>query len=99
MHYLLTYDFAPDYMQRRAQFRAAHLVLAWQAVERGELLLAGLLEEPISAVLLFQAESAEVPAAYAAADPYVLNGLVTKWQVRVWHTAVGKGATNPVHVA
>ena len=37
MHFLLIYDTAPDYLQRRAEFRSAHLALAWQAAERGEL--------------------------------------------------------------
>lgn len=29
MHYLLFYDYAPDYLERRAQFREEHLALAW----------------------------------------------------------------------
>jgi uncharacterized protein YciI len=29
---------------------------------------------------------------FAAADPYVLNGLVTRWRVREWTTVVGPGA-------
>ncbi len=41
MHYLLIYDYVPDVLTRRGQFRAAHLALAWQAVDRGELLLGG----------------------------------------------------------
>ena len=36
-HYLLIYDLAPDYMERRPEFRKEHLALAWQASERGEL--------------------------------------------------------------
>ncbi len=30
------------------------------------------------------------------ADPYVLNGLVTRWWVREWTTVVGKDAAHPV---
>lgn len=30
-HYLLTYHLAPDYLDRRPEFRAGHLALAWQA--------------------------------------------------------------------
>lgn len=97
MHYLLTYDVTPDYPTRRTQFREAHLALAWQAVERGELVLGGALGDPIEgAMLLFSTDSPDVPAAFAKADPYVLNGLVTAWKVRPWHTVVGEQAANPV---
>jgi uncharacterized protein len=99
MHYLLIYDVAPDYLARRSEFRDEHLELAWKSVERGELLLGGALSDPVdSAVLLFQAESPEVPTAFALADPYVKNGLVTKWTVRAWNTVVGHQASNPVHI-
>ena len=58
MHYLLIYELAPDYLARRPQFRTAHLTLAWQAAERGDLLLAGAVGDPLEgAILLFSAES------------------------------------------
>jgi len=40
-HFLLFYDLAPDYLARREAYRGVHLRLAWDAAERGELLLAG----------------------------------------------------------
>ncbi len=43
VHYLLMYDFAPDYMERRAEFRNEHLALAWRAQQRGEVVLGGAL--------------------------------------------------------
>ena len=58
MHYLLIYDVSPDYLERRGQFRKEHLALAWEASDRGELLLGGALADPVdSSVLLFQADS------------------------------------------
>ncbi|CAN7351461.1 YciI-like protein [Trinickia sp. LjRoot230] len=98
MHFLLFYDVAPDYLQRRAEFRAAHLSYAWQAVERGELVLGGALGDPVDrSVLLFQCESKEIVDAFAKKDPYVLNGVVTGWQIRPWTTVVGESADNPLH--
>jgi hypothetical protein len=35
MHYLLFYEAASDYLERRAEFRREHLTLAWQAHEPG----------------------------------------------------------------
>ena len=96
-HFLLLYDVAPDYMERRAQFRAVHLEKAWAAVERGELLLAGALADPADgAVLLFQGPDRRVAEQFAETDPYVLNGLVAKWRVREWTTVAGAGAATPV---
>ena len=97
MHYLLFYDYAPDYLERRPQFRGDHLALAWAAVERGELVLAGVLAEPVdAAVFFFQCDSAEVVERFVAEDPYVQNGLVTAWRVRRWDTVVGEAAYSPI---
>ena len=38
---------------------------------------------------LFRTEAPDVPRAFAAADPYVVQGLVTRWWVRPWTTVVG----------
>ena len=97
MHYLLLYDLAPDYMERRSEFRKQHLALAWQASERGELLLGGALADPPDrAVLLFKGDSPAVAERFVADDPYVQRGLVTKWEVRAWTTVVGEQASTPV---
>lgn len=96
-HYLLFYDLAPDYLQRRPQFRQEHLALAKAAQARGELVLAGAFANPADgAVLLFRAESDDVARRFAEKDPYVLNGLVKSWRVREWTTVVGEGASQPV---
>jgi uncharacterized protein len=97
MHYLMFYDYTPDYLERRDQYRAEHLRLAWESNARGELILGGALANPADgAVLLFNAESPEVAERYAAADPYVKNGLVTRWYIRNWTTVVGRDAATPV---
>jgi hypothetical protein len=97
MHYLLIYDVVPDYVERRAAYRAEHLALARAAVERGELLAGGALADPVDgAMLLFQGDSPAVAEAFAHADPYVKNGIVTRWRVRKWTTVVGPLAAEPV---
>jgi uncharacterized protein len=97
MHYLLIYDTAPDYLARRGDHRSAHLEVAWAAADRGELLLAGAAGDPVDhTMLLFRCDSPEVPAAFARADPYVRNGLVTAWRVTPWSTVVGADASQPI---
>ena len=97
MHYLLFYDLAPDYLERRAEFRTEHLKLAWEAHRRGDLVLAGALAEPADrAVFLFEGSSSEPAERFAESDPYVRNGIVTAWRVRPWTTVVGEDAASPV---
>jgi uncharacterized protein len=94
MHYLLLYDLAPDYLERRGAFRNDHLKLAW---ESPGLVLGGALTEPTDrAVLLFAGDSPDVAKRFANADPYVRNGLVKRWEVRAWTTVVGRDAATPV---
>jgi uncharacterized protein len=96
-HFLLFYDGAADYLERRPKFRDAHLSHAWKAQQRGELLLGGAFADPVDgAVLLFAGEDPSVAEKFARADPYVLNGLVQRWHVREWTTVVGDLAATPV---
>lgn len=97
MHYLLIYDLAPDYLGRRAGYRSAHLKLAWEAQQRGEIVIAGALADPADqAILMFKCDTPEPVRRFAESDPYVTQGLVTSWRVRPWNTVVGEDATTPV---
>jgi uncharacterized protein YciI len=97
VHYLLMYDVVDDYVERRAAFRREHIALARDAVARGELVLGGALAQPADGVvLLFRGSSPAAAEAFAKSDPYVLNGIVTRWRVREWTTVVGGDAENPL---
>jgi uncharacterized protein YciI len=97
MHFLLFYDYVPDVLEKRPQFRAVHLKHARAAVERGELMLAGAFADPVDgAALFFSATSREVVENFAKADPYVTGGLVKGWRVREWTTVVGQDPAHPL---
>jgi len=97
MHYVLFYEVADDYVSRRAPFRDEHLEKAWNASERGELILAGAFAPASNgAMLLFRGESPEVAENFARADPYVTSGAVKRWYVREWITVAGEGAATPI---
>lgn len=100
-HFLLSYTLAPDYLERRPAFRAEHLAYARAAVARRELVLGGAVrslsqDPPEEAVLLFAGEDPGAAEAFARADPYVTNGLVSAWRVREWITVVGEAAAAQV---
>jgi uncharacterized protein YciI len=94
MHYVLIYEVRDDYAEKRGQFRELHLKHARAAYDRGELILGGAMADPIdSAMLVFRGPTADAAEAFAKIDPYVTNGLITKWRVRKWNTVIGDGAT------
>jgi uncharacterized protein YciI len=88
-YYLLFYHVVDDYVARRAQFRDEHLRLARAAHERSELILGGALSDPADAALLvFRAADKSVVEDFVRTDPYVINGLVTKWEIRPWTVVI-----------
>jgi len=96
-HFMLFYDFVPDYLERRVPLRPEHFKFARAAQARGELVLGGALADPLDgAVILFVGESRAVAERFAESDPYVRNGLVKAWRVREWVTVVGADALTEV---
>jgi uncharacterized protein len=95
-YFLLFYETADNYVEKRTPFRAQHLELAREAHARGELLLAGALADPADrAVLVFRAENRQKVEAFAERDPYVLNGAVARWEVRPWTVVIGNDPVEP----
>ena len=89
-YFILKYEFADDYLNRRTTFRAEHLKLAAAAVARGELLLGGACGDPITdALLVFQATEGSIVTQFVDDDPYVKNGIVIRWTIEPWHVVVG----------
>ena len=90
MHYLLLYDYVENAVERRAPFREEHLRLAREARERGEMLMGGAFADPVDgAALLFQADDPSVVESFVRRDPYVANGVVTRWRIRPWTVVIG----------
>ncbi len=96
-HFLLFYESDGDYSERRKPFRAAHLAHARAAQERGDLVLAGGLANPVDgSVLLFRGETDAAARRFAEEDPYVVNHVVERWRVREWTTVIGDLALTEV---
>ncbi len=90
MYYILFYKTVENYVEKRAPYREEHLAYANAAHDRGELVIAGALDEPADgAVLVFKGESSAVAEDFAKRDPYVRAGLITEWNVRPWTVVIG----------
>lgn len=90
MYYALIYKYAEDYVERRAPHREAHLALARAAHERGELVMAGVLDEPMdTAIFIWRTEQASVVEEFVRNDPYAKAGLIKEWRVRPYRVAIG----------
>jgi uncharacterized protein len=89
-YFALFYDVVDDFVEHRALFREAHLHLVQEAHRRGEIVLAGALGMPPDrALLIFRGSDPSVAGDFARVDPYVTNGLVTRWDVQPWAVVVG----------
>jgi hypothetical protein len=100
-HFILIYEYVPDFRDKRGPLRAAHLAHAKAAVARGAMELGGALMEEPTGLLLFKAETANVAEEFARVDPYVTGAdgappIVTHWRVREWMTVVGAAAAQPI---
>jgi len=90
-YYALIYETVDDYVARRAEFREMHLRIAREVRERGDLILAGAFDDPVDrALLVFRVDDKSKVEDFARKDPYVVNGLVKKWEVRPWKVVVGQ---------
>lgn len=88
-YYALFYDVVDDFLHRRVPYREEHVRLAREAHERGDLVLARALEPEDGALLVFRGEEPGAVESFARRDPYVINGLVRNWYVRLWTVVVG----------
>jgi uncharacterized protein len=102
-YFALLYDTVDNFGERRLPYREAHLAQIDEAYQSGHLVLAGALKrdmrsEPVEgpaapgALLVFRVDDAASVEAFAKNDPYVINGLVTRWHVHEWAVVVGKHA-------
>jgi uncharacterized protein len=81
--HVLFYEYVEDILERREPFRDEHLSGIRAAKEDGRVLQAGPLGDPPHGAAIVFADPAAAEA-FAQADPYVINGLVTGWRVEPW---------------
>ena len=84
-YFALFYDYVDNVVERRAPHRPAHLELYRRWRGEGRLVMGGALgDPPHGALIVFDVESGADVEEFAAADPYVLNGIVVERHVEPW---------------
>jgi uncharacterized protein YciI len=89
-YFLLFYDVVENFAERRMPFRGVHLNQVHEYFNRGDIVMAGPVGDPIErAMLIFRVADAATVEHFAKTDPYVTNGVVTRWEIKPWTVAVG----------
>ena len=84
--YLLLYTYVEDMAERRAPHREAHLAAIRAERDAGRITLAGALGTPPNGgAIVWKGVTRDDIEAFTAADPYVVNGLVTAQRIERWN--------------
>jgi uncharacterized protein YciI len=86
MKYLMTYEMAPDGLQKVPALYPAHAARLQDFHGRGLLLAAGPVGQPPEGALsIFTTQ--EAAEEFAKGDPFVTEGVVARWRVQPWDAA------------
>jgi uncharacterized protein YciI len=88
--YILKYEYVENIAEKRTPYREAHTAYVTKQVNNGNIILGGTIDHPPTAALtilrnLTEKEIEEI----AKQDPYVINGLVTKYSIKPFLAVVG----------
>jgi uncharacterized protein YciI len=81
---ILRYEYVDDIVERRGEYRDAHLAAIRQYKDDDKVVMAGAVGDPPSGGLIVFRDAADAEA-FAAADPYVRAGLVVRRTVEPWN--------------
>jgi uncharacterized protein YciI len=87
-HLLVLYDYVEDIVERRAPHREEHLARLRAAKEEGLVVSAGALGDPPTGAAIVVAGDVAAAEALIGDDPYVANGLVTRWRILPWNVVI-----------
>ena len=93
INYLLKYEYIPEVLEKRGPYREGHLNLAKKMIAEDKCLSGGPSGEPgveVPSGALFVFTDLESAQEYASNDPYVANGIVTKYTIEEWNVVLQK---------
>lgn len=84
--YLLLYTYVEDMAERRGPYREEHLAKIRAARDAGQITMAGALgTPPTGGAMVWTGVTPADIERFTAADPYVINGLVTSQRIERWN--------------
>ena len=88
--YVLQYDFVADGVEKRKPHRADHLAYIGKQAEKGNVVLAGAVNDPpTGGILILRNLSLAEIEQLAKDDPYITNGVVNNFTVKPYLAVVG----------
>ncbi len=84
MKYVLLYESADDVLARAPTHFPAHSARVDEFHSRGSLLMVGTFADPQEQGSMAIFTTREAAEEFVAGDPFVLNGVVRRWEVREW---------------
>ena len=85
MKYVVLYESAPDVASKAPPHFHAHKARLDEFHARGELLMVGTFGDPQTEGSMAIFATREGAEEFVKGDPFVLNGVVAKWQLREWN--------------
>lgn len=94
--YVLQYDYVADAFEKRKPHREAHLTLLNKQLEKGNVVLAGAVDNPpTGGILIFRNLTPDdIEQNIVKQDPYVVNGVVEKYTIKPYLAVVGDALLN-----
>jgi uncharacterized protein len=88
MKYVLFYESADDVASNAPPHFPAHWARCQEFHARGELLMVGTFGDPQAQGSMAVFSTREAAEEFVSEDPFVLNGVVGRWEVREWNEAL-----------
>jgi len=89
MYYLVIYQLADNYSEKREAHRSKHFEHVKAAQARGEFIMGGAFDSQEEAALIFKVVDKSIVEEFIKTDPYVLGEVVTGWRIEKWNVAIG----------
>ena len=88
MKYVVFYESAPDVASKAPPHFPAHVARYEDFHARGLLLMIGTFANPQEEGAMAIFTTREAAEEFIAGDPFVVNGVVARWEIREWNEAL-----------
>ena len=88
MKYVLLYESGENVAEKAPPHAEAHRAHWGPFLDRGELLMLGPFGDPQTQGAMSIFRTREAAEEFARHDPFVVNGVVSSWEIREWDEAV-----------